>query len=215
MEAKNQETFKIVEDRSRLSELSPRDIWEEVTSVDRGELTAASAEDKIHYLGTGNLLTCVGIALYDPNKRVGAVGHESFDFGDKYDLNSHKDKLIQFSGKLAWPVVEGPGDLHSQEKRIVGGVIIPNNITSETHFASYLEALIGIANQKGGKSFQLWLFNMLKPNFRRDSYDDRLKRRIEPHLVTLYSKRLIHSITYRRETGFSMDVKTGELYKTY
>jgi len=155
-----------------------------------GNNDVTKATDDRPIVGTKSLLSCAGIAIYDMGNKVGGVAHVFF-----------KEK----TGHVFY--IEGT---QGREISSMGRAVVCDKPTWYEEFGWHLRGLIRKANEKGGKRYLFYAFNV-QQGCRTKTQNERLTSYVEQEAQRLIADGVVSEFRWRDDRAFTLDTRTGIL----
>jgi len=157
-------------------------------------IDVTSADDEKPYVGTTSLASCAGIAIYDPEHKVGGVAHVFFN---------EKESMTVY--------------MHDAQGRVIpstGRAIVVDNPRPFEPFTYLAEALIKRADEIGGEIYKFMVFNV-EYGVRTPEQNEQLKEVVERTIDNLRQAGKITDVEYRPEQEFRLDTRNGAILPYY
>jgi hypothetical protein len=157
-------------------------------------LDVTSATDEKPYVGTTSLASCAGIAVYDPEHKVGGVAHVFFN---------EKESMAVYTR-----------DAQGREIPSSGRAIVVDNPRPFEPFAYLAEALVRRADEIGGQRYKFMAFNV-QHGCRKPEQNEQLKSVVDRTIEKLRQAGKITDVEYRHERAFILDTINGNVLPYY
>ncbi|TSC86630.1 MAG: hypothetical protein G01um10147_842 [Microgenomates group bacterium Gr01-1014_7] len=157
--------------------------------VHLGEVAVTNATDERPKVGTGGLNTCIGIAIFDPDVKVGGVAHVYFDEIDHMRTVGFTTPEVEAAIKFAQEAGKPFGE-----------------------FNYYARRLIETGEGIGGKNWVFYVFNV-NSSYRSGSQNEQINTRVEEIISELKRKGQFQGSEFRKEQDFKLDTRTGLITK--
>ncbi len=154
-------------------------------------MDTTSATDEKPLIGTSALASCAGIAVYDPERKVGGAAHVFFN---------QKESLVHYMR-----------DAQGREIPSTGREVIIDNPRSFDPFLYNAQALVHLADSRGGHQYNFIAFN-IDHGCRTQAQNQQLKEVVERTIGQLREQGKLLSAEYRPETDFLLDTRNGRIF---
>ncbi len=168
------------------------DMEKQVKFIPKGCLAVTSSADPKPMVGTTSLTSCAGLAVYDPDAKVGGGLHAFF---------KEKEVLTDYMR-----------DERGREIPGTEGLILINNPFGP--FSSLTRGLVDKAISVGGDRFDLYAFN-IDFGIRTPNRNRQLRKIAEELLQELEQAGRIRTVSWRNERNFKLDTRTGVIVPYY
>lgn len=170
------------------------EMEKKVKFVPMGGFDITSATDPKPIVGTTSLASCAGLAIYDPDSKVGGVLHAFF---------TEKEAIVQYMR-----------DASGREIPSTGRSIVINNPFPFEPFYYLSLALIRRAEEIGGSRFEFHTFNI---DFGSRTMDQNKQLRVvvEKTILELEQAGKIRSVSWKHDQDFKLDTRTGLITPYY